>query len=72
MLAMPEAVANIMATKELRNNGFTGTITVTVVLDDEVEALQQAGVDFIYNHYDGIGASFATNSMQTAATGSKT
>jgi len=72
MLAMPEAVANIMATKELRKIGFTGTITATVVFDDDVKGLQQAGADFIYNYYDGIGASFATNSMEIAATSSKT
>ena len=72
LLAMPETVANIMATKELRNIGFTGTITATVVFDDEVEALQKVGVDFIYNYYEGIGASFAANSMEMAATRSKT
>lgn len=72
MLAMPEAVAKVMATKELRNIGFTGTITATVVFDDEVEALQQAGADFIYNYYDGIGASFAANSMETVADSGKT
>ena len=72
MLAMPETVAKIMAIKELRNIGFTGTITVTVVFDDEVEVLQQAGADFIYNYYDGIGASFAANSMGTAVTSKKT
>jgi len=71
MLAMPEVVANIMATKELRKIGFTGTITATVVFDDDVKGLQQAGADFIYNYYDGIGASFAANSMEVVAASSK-
>lgn len=72
MLAMPEAVGKVMATKELRNIGFTGTITATVVFEDEVEALEKAGADFIYNYYDGVGASFAANSMETVADSSKT
>jgi len=72
MLAMPEATAKVLATKELRNIGFTGTITVTVVFDDEVEALEKAGADYIYNFYNGIGASFASHSMESTATSKKT
>ena len=64
LLAMPELAAKVMATKELRNIGFTGTITATVVFDEEVDALEKAGADYIYNYYDGIGASFAFNSME--------
>jgi hypothetical protein len=63
MLAMPEPAAKIMATKELRSIGFIGTITATVVFEDEIEPLTNAGADYIYNFYDGIGASFAFNSM---------
>ena len=64
MLAMPELAAKVMAAKELRNTGFTGTITATAVFDDEIEPLKNAGADYIYNFYDGIGASFAFNSME--------
>ena len=63
MLAMPEITAKIIATKQLRKIGFTGTITSTVVFDEEVKQLQDAGADFIYNYYNGIGSSFALNSL---------
>lgn len=71
MLAMPEPAAKIMATKELRNIGFTGTISATVVFEEEVEALEKEGVDFIYNYYEGIGESFAMNSMAIAVSNSE-
>ena len=64
MLAMPELNAKLMASKQLRKIGFTGIITTTVVFDDEIKELQTAGADFIYNYYDGLGASFAQNSLQ--------
>lgn len=63
MLAMPEITAKVLATKQLRKMGFTGTITSTVVFDDEVKQLKAAGADFIYNYYDGVGISFALNTM---------
>lgn len=63
MLAMPEISAKVLATKQLRKIGFNGTITSTVVFEEEVKQLQDAGADFIYNYYNGIGSSFASNSM---------
>lgn len=71
MLAMPELNAKLIATKELRKIGFTGTITTTVVFNDEVNQLQDAGADFIYNYYDGIGASFAQNSLMQVKNNNK-
>ncbi|MDH5370926.1 MAG: cation:proton antiporter, partial [Gammaproteobacteria bacterium] len=64
MLAMPELAAKLLAIKELRHLGFTGTITATVVFDEEVDILKTAGADYVYNYYDGIGASFAFNSIE--------
>lgn len=63
MLAMPEISAKVLATKQLRKLGFTGTITSTVVFDDEVKQLKDAGADFIYNYYDSVGSSFALNTI---------
>lgn len=65
-VAMPELSAKILATKELRKIGFTGTISTTVVFEEEIKQLQAAGTDFIYNYYDGVGASFAQNSLAQA------
>jgi Trk K+ transport system NAD-binding subunit len=63
MLAMPDISAKMLATKQLRNIGFSGIITATVVFDEEVQQLKSAGADYIYNYYDGIGSSFALNSI---------
>jgi predicted Kef-type K+ transport protein len=68
MLAMPELTAKVLATKELRKIGFTGIITTTVLFEEEIEQLQAAGADFIYNYYDGVGASFAQNSLMQVKT----
>ncbi|MDH5602217.1 MAG: cation:proton antiporter [Gammaproteobacteria bacterium] len=63
MLAMPELSAKVLATKELRKIGFKGAITTTVLFEEEIKPLEEAGADFIYNYYDGVGASFAQNSL---------
>ncbi|MFO7602674.1 MAG: cation:proton antiporter family protein [Gammaproteobacteria bacterium] len=63
LLAMPELDAKVMAARQLRKLGFTGTITTTVVFDDEITPLKAAGADLIYNYYNGIGASFAQMSL---------
>jgi predicted Kef-type K+ transport protein len=63
MLAMPEISAKVFAAKQLRKIGFSGTISSTVVFDDEVQQLNAAGADLIYNYYDGVGTSFALNTL---------
>lgn len=67
MLAMPELSAKILAARQLRKLGFKGTITTTVVFADEIDQLKTAGADFVYNYYDGIGASFAQYSLDYIA-----
>lgn len=63
MLAMPEISAKVFATRQLRKIGFTGIITSTVVFDDEVKQLNAAGANLLYNYYDGVGTSFALNTL---------
>ena len=63
MLAMPELNAKMLATKELRKFGYTGKITTTVVFEEEIILLKEAGADYIYNYYNGVGASFAQSSL---------
>lgn len=63
MLAMPEFSAKILATKALRKTGFKGTISTTVIYEDEIEKLEKAGADLIYNYYNGLGESFALHSL---------
>ena len=72
MLAMPELTAKMLAARQLRKLGFTGTISTTVVFDEEIRQLESAGADYIYNYYDGVGAGFAQRSLeQTKDTVSK-
>jgi len=49
LLAMPEAYAKVMSIKELRNIGFTGTITTTAIFEEEVAALEAAGADYVFD-----------------------
>lgn len=63
LLAMPELSAKILAVRQLRKLGFDGTIATTVLFDEEIEPLETAGADFVYNYYNGVGASFAQNAF---------
>ena len=71
LLALPELAAKLMAAKELRKIGFQGTISATAVFDEEIGSLERAGVNYIYSYFDGIGASFASNSMDVLNQGKK-
>lgn len=64
MLAMPELSAKLMATRQLRKIGFSGKISATVVFNEEIDPLKEAGADFTYNYYNGIGAGFARNTIE--------
>lgn len=59
LLALPEPSAKQMATRQLRQLGFTGQISATAVFPEEIEPLKAAGADLIYNYYDGVGQGFA-------------
>jgi len=59
LLALPEPAAKLIACRQLRAMGFAGQVSATVVFPEEVEPLQRAGADHIYNYYDGVGAGFA-------------
>lgn len=61
LLAMPEITAKLLAVRQLRKFGFTGTIATTILFSEEAEPLKAEGADFIYNSYEGVGASFAQN-----------
>lgn len=63
MLAMPDISAKVLATKQLRKIGFTGIISATVVFEEEVQQLKNAGADYLYNYYDSLGSSFAMNTL---------
>ena len=63
MFALPDLDSKIFAIHQLRKSGFKGTVTATALYDDEVEQLEQAGADFIYNYYNSIGAVYAKHML---------
>ena len=64
LLAIPELSAKIMAARQLRKIGYSGIISTTVEFKEEEDLLKSAGADYVYNYYDGIGASFAQHSLE--------
>lgn len=59
LLALPDLEAKLFATRQLRQQGYTGKLFTTAVFSEELEILQKAGADFVYNYFDGVGAGFA-------------
>jgi hypothetical protein len=59
LLAMPNFEANIYAAKRIREMGGIGPIAALAAFDDQVEMLQDAGVDYAYNVNREAGKGFA-------------
>jgi predicted Kef-type K+ transport protein len=64
VLTMPETEAKVMATRQLRKRGFTGLISATVYFAEDVEPLNRAGADLVYDYHDGIGVGLARLSLE--------
>jgi predicted Kef-type K+ transport protein len=61
MLALPDAEAKIMASRQLRQHGFRGLIAATHVFDEEREPILSAGCDLTYNYFTEAGTGFAAH-----------
>ncbi len=59
LLALPRHQEDLQAARELAEAGYRGRIAATVKFDDEIEALQQAGIHAAFNLYAEAGAGFA-------------
>lgn len=59
LLALPNHQEDLQAARELADAGYQGKIAATVKFDDEIEALQQAGIHAAFNLYAEAGAGFA-------------
>lgn len=59
MLAMPNQTQNIYIAQQLGASSFSGRLAATVSFADDKRALQEAGVDTVFNFYDEAGANFA-------------
>ena len=49
--------------QQLRFAGYTGPIAAIARYDDEVPALQNAGIDKVFNFFTEAGAGFAEDSL---------
>ena len=61
MLALPNLEANLSALEQLKEIGFSGRITATARYPDDVEPLQEAGANAVFNIYSEAGAGFAAH-----------
>jgi predicted Kef-type K+ transport protein len=71
MLAVPsvEDISNI--TQQLRNAKYQGTIASIARYEDEIDLLQNAGVDKVFNFFTEAGTGFAEESLQILDLSSK-
>ncbi|WOJ96987.1 cation:proton antiporter family protein [Congregibacter brevis] len=66
VLAMHSHEENLTATEQLRLEGFSGHVAATAYFEDEVSALRDAGVDFVFNVNKDVGPALAQRSMEQA------
>ncbi len=58
MLALPDARTSIFAIQQMMERGYRGQITASVRYEDEMQLLQDAGIDAVYNLYEEAGVGF--------------
>ena len=59
MLTMPNFEANMYAVERIRSQNIDVKIAAIVVFDDQIEILQEAGVDMVFNIHKEAGKGFA-------------
>ncbi|GAC14781.1 cation:proton antiporter family protein [Aliiglaciecola lipolytica] len=71
MLAVPavEDISNI--TQQLRNANYQGTVASIARYEDEIELLQKAGADKVFNFFTEAGTGFAEESLQMLSLSTK-
>lgn len=63
MLALPDLEAKIIASRQLRQRGFTGLIAATHVFEEERPKILDAGCDVTYNYFTEAGTGFAAHTF---------
>lgn len=66
LLAMPNFEANVYAAKRIRSMSMDVTLAATAVFEDQVELLQELGVDLAYNVSQEAGKGFADHICEHA------
>ena len=64
LLTLPEYSAKKIALRAMRAAGYKGLINATVLYSEELDKLRNAGADFVHYYYDGVGSSFAKQSLE--------
>lgn len=64
VLAMPAQHANIDALRELRRFGYEGTVAATALYREDVEELNELGLDVVIHLYAGAGESLADRAAE--------
>jgi Trk K+ transport system NAD-binding subunit len=60
LLVMPDHNAQVATIKQTRKHGFKGKIAASAKHQDELEQLQELGVEAAFNIYAEVGTGFAT------------
>jgi predicted Kef-type K+ transport protein len=67
LLALPDQEAKTIAAKQLRKKDFQGIISATALFNDQIQPIQDAGADLVYNYYDEVGFGFAEHVWEELA-----
>jgi Trk K+ transport system NAD-binding subunit len=59
MLALPDPRTSIFSIQQMKERGYKGQITASVRYEDEMQLLNDAGIDAAYNLYEEAGVGFA-------------
>lgn len=62
MLTLPDLEAKVIASRELRANGYAGFLSATHVWNEQREPILAAGCDVTYNSFSEAGVGFARDS----------
>lgn len=65
ILTMPELPAQLIAIRQLRDRGYQGTISATARFRENIAILKEAGVDVVYDYYDGVGVGLARLTLES-------
>ncbi len=69
MLALPSVEANLSVIRELEELAYSGRITAIARYPGEIEILEEAGAEAVFNIFTEAGAGFATHVMSRIQTG---
>lgn len=64
MLALPRLSSSLAVIAELRRKGYAGRVAAIARYSDEQQALQETGIDSVFNIYSEAGSGFAASALE--------